>query len=493
MVNLKSYLIAGMCLTSAAMFAQKTVPYASSIGDADRSRIDSDWTVINANDDSKKWAYSDYEYLLKWTGNAAGVIYERSLDSSVEAKDADDWIVSPAITIEKGKKYKISWWSFTHGFNERYQLVMGTAATKAALTADDAETIYAIEEYQNYKSADHNHIAMVADKSGDFNFGFHCTSLKTGYRLYLTGFEITDFILTPAAVTDLTATNEGEDLQVTLNWTLPTKDDINDDLAAGDITAIKIYRDDELIATLDGTATTYTDTLTNSGFYTYSVTAVAEGESVATSVLTSHVGPLEYQTLPYASDFTDADIVSTYWTIVDANNDEVTWKYHNSYGTQYIGYENYRSDITEDDWLITPPIYFPQAGEYKMTWTGYAYHGRLEFWLGGAPSVDQMIINFDTLTPDDLSSFSRGNHKLVANIPGEGVYYIGIHNNLNPTTGVLYYTYGFSIDAPESGIEAIAADNATTNGAIYDIYGRRVQHTVPGNIYICNGKKFIGK
>jgi hypothetical protein len=490
MVNLKSYLIAGMCLTSAAMFAQKTVPYASSIGDADRSRISTDWTVINANDDAKKWAYSEYEGLLKLTGNVAGALYERSLETP---KDADDWIVSPAITIEQGKKYKISWWSLTHGFNENYELVMGTAATKAALTASDATTLFAIQDYQNFMTGDHNIMVMTAEQSGDFYFGFHCSSLSTGYRLYLTGFEIADFVLTPAAVTNLTATNEGEEMNVTLNWTLPTKDDTGAALAAGDITAINIYRDDALIATIDGSATTYTDTLTDSGFYTYSVTAVAEGESVATSVLTNHVGPLESQTLPYTADFSDADIVSTYWTIIDANGDGITWKYYSSYGTQYIGYANQNLETIEDDWLITPPIYFPQAGEYKMTWNGYAYHGRIEFWLGGAAAVDQMILNFDTLTEDDLSSFSRGDHKLVARVPDAGVYYIGIHNNLYPTKGIEYYTYGFSIDAPESGIEAIAADNTTTNGAIYDIYGRRVQHTVPGNIYICNGKKFIGK
>jgi hypothetical protein len=103
MVNLKTYLVAGMFLTaSAAMFAQKAVPYASSIGDYSRGTISTDWTVINANKDSKKWAYSEYEYILKWTGNEAGALYERSLESP---KDADDWIVSPSIAIEEGKKY----------------------------------------------------------------------------------------------------------------------------------------------------------------------------------------------------------------------------------------------------------------------------------------------------------------------------------------------------------------------------------------------------
>jgi hypothetical protein len=377
---------------------------------------------------------------------------------------------------------------------------MGSAATQDALTSSDAKELFAIKDYMNYLSADHNIIVMTAEQTGNFNFGFHCSSygnedaLSSGYRLYLTGFEIADFVLTPAAVTNLTASNEGMALEVTLNWTLPTKDDTGADLADGDITAIKIYRDDALIATLAGDATSYTDdSLAESGFYTYTVTAVAEGESVATSVMSGHVGPLESQSLPFVADFSDAEKVATYWTIVDANNDGVTWKYYNSYGTTYIGYANQSTAVIEDDWLITPPIYFPQGGEYTMTWNGYAYHGNIEFWLGGSNTVDQMILNFATLTSDDLKTFSRGDHQIVARIPDEGVYYVGIHNNLNPSKGIEYYTYGFSIDAPETGIETVSADNAAGDGKIYDLYGRCVKNTIPGAIYICNGKKFIGK
>jgi hypothetical protein len=104
-----------------------------------------------------------------------------------------------------------------------------------------------------------------------------------------------------------------------------------------------------------------------------------------------------------------------------------------------------------------------------------------------------MILNFATLTSDDLKTFSRGDHQIVARIPDEGVYYVGIHNNLNPSKGIEYYTYGFSIDAPETGIETVSADNAAGDGKIYDLYGRCVKNTIPGAIYICNGKKFIGK
>lgn len=46
-----------------------------------------------------------------------------------------------------------------------------------------------------------------------------------------------------------------------------------------------------------------------------------------------------------------------------------------------------------------------------------------------------------------------------------------------------------------SGVEDISIDEHSTtiqdNAVVYDIYGRRVTHMVPGNIYIVDGKKIV--
>jgi hypothetical protein len=470
--------------------AQKTVPYSSTIGDQSRQAISKEWTVINANDDGKKWAYSEYDRILPKTGYACGAIYERSLESP---KDADDWVVSPAITLEAGKKYKLAWWTFTHGFKEAYQVVLSNGSDLNSLTGSNAQTLFSISDYMNYEGADHNIIVFTPETAGDYNIGFHCVSLAAGYRLYLTGFEITDFVLVPAAVTDLTAVNEGEEMSVALSWTLPTLDDTGAALQNGDITAIKVYRNDELIATLAGDATNYIDnSMTESGFYTYTVTAVAEGESVPATVQTNYVGPLAPIRVPYTADFSTADIVNTYWTFVDANNDGTTWKYYNANGTIYIVYGNMSISTVEDDWAITPGLYFPYAGEYKVVWNGYAYKGNMEFWLGGANTVDQMIIKFGELDEDDLASFSRGDKNLTVNIPDAGVYYIGIHNNQSPSKGIDYYMYGFRVEYG-SGVQTITGDEQANDGVMYDLLGRRIVNPEKGTIYIMNGKKYIQK
>ena len=44
-----------------------------------------------------------------------------------------------------------------------------------------------------------------------------------------------------------------------------------------------------------------------------------------------------------------------------------------------------------------------------------------------------------------------------------------------------------------TGINEIETDNNANNSALYDIQGRRIVAPIKGQIYIVNGKKFIGK
>ena len=46
-------------------------------------------------------------------------------------------------------------------------------------------------------------------------------------------------------------------------------------------------------------------------------------------------------------------------------------------------------------------------------------------------------------------------------------------------------------DFPSSGIDSVVIDGKEDNGDYYDLFGRKVNTLIPGNIYISNGKKFI--
>ncbi len=55
-----------------------------------------------------------------------------------------------------------------------------------------------------------------------------------------------------------------------------------------------------------------------------------------------------------------------------------------------------------------------------------------------------------------------------------------------------YFTNFIETDNfPSSGIDSVVIDGKEDNGNYYDLFGRKVNTLIPGNIYISNGKKFI--
>ncbi len=466
---MKKKLLLSFCLAvvSMAAFAQYEVPYSSSIGVRTSSNgstgvISSEWTAID-NDpaNSRAWTYFlvGSSYSPYADGYDAGVqISNKSFSSN------DDWIVSPAITLEAGVTYKLSWWVQCPSSSGKtdYRAAFTPDFSKESLTPEegqDIDELYLSTLSDNLKAND----AMIltenvsgstwtqitktisVEESGNYRFGFHSTETTNGYNtgsLRITGFSISVDQLTPGEVTNLTATNEGEELKVTLSWSLPTVDDKGNDLTAP-ITGVNIYRNDELLESVEEAITTYTDeSLTEPGFYTYAVSAFirdAEGKSV--SVKTNYVGPIAAMTIPYTADFSDADLVSVYWTCINGNNDDKMWKYDNSNG--YFTYENENTTIKEDDWLISPKIEFTKAGIYTLTWKGKCGNGHLAFFLGTDNTVEAMTTEF---AETDLTGYSTVTKTFTFAVPAAGIYYIGIHNDVNPSKGYSYQTSAFAID-----------------------------------------------
>ena len=226
----------------------KSVPYTSALAN------DADWTTINANNDDQTWQAVTSASDFTGSGFTSGIKYRYHSTNA-----ADDWYISPAISLEAGKEYKVKYWYKTAGsYDEKWTLYCATGNTPEELSAgtviDDKDG--------KFGTITKSTQIFTPETSGDYYFAFYAHSDKDKLNLFITGFQIAENVFGPGAPTDVTVTR-GDDyaLTATLAWTLPTVDNDGAPLPEGyTVNNVTIYRDDTLAATLDGAATTWTDT-----------------------------------------------------------------------------------------------------------------------------------------------------------------------------------------------------------------------------------------
>jgi len=400
--------------TPLALLAEaKTVPYASAIYQ------DTDWTVVDNNADGKTWVdySSDEAKRYNYTTNAA-----------------DDWAISPAISLAAGTEYKLSLMMKTGSFGEDYKIVLGTASDIASL---NAATV--LEQNTAYKSTSWSKHAFVVNptESADYYVAVQVTS-KDQYYIEIKDFAANLNVLVPGDVTDLTAqVAENEELKVTLNWVNPVKDEDGADMSA-EVTAIDIYRDEVKVASLEGAVTTWEDNAEKGlepGFHTYKVVAyVGSAASKGATVTTAYVGPLSAWSLPFDWNFKEQgkENFETFWTVIDANGDAKSWTMYEAWNTTYIQY--YQNEQS-DDYLVSPALKFTEAGAYKITWYGWsnsAVTSTLDVVMGDDKTVDALSTKIGTF--EMVEKYSAQEYSAYIQVATAGEYYIAFHTNTSNST-----------------------------------------------------------
>ncbi len=340
-------LVAALTLLSLATFAQaETVPYTSDMRG---------WTAIDTNNDGNTWSSNQGRYAFDGSGYNSGVGFVHF------AATIDDWIVSPAVSLEAGTEYIVR---FSH---KRDKSRFPRKAMLYAALADDAESLAAGAVVADFRSANYQQWERFTQtytpaESGDYHFGFYAYSTEI-IDMYLAGFEVKKYEFVPEPVSDL-AISLGADFAVeaTLSWTLPAEDTegfaFDDDAT---FNAVYIYRDGKLAQTLPGNATAWTDSEASgmtAADHTYEVEVEVNGvRSSRSSIFYTPPKPL-----PYQSDFNDGG-----WTIIDDGNNGNTWSFTSfdidSRGVKCDCHDAY--DET-DDWLISPPLPLTAGVAYSV-------------------------------------------------------------------------------------------------------------------------------
>lgn len=176
------------------------------------------FTVIDANGDWDGeykwggWMYGpEFSYIKEEDGNCA--IYGYHPENA-----ADDWLITPPVTVEKGKKYRVKFVLWTRGDREKVEVTAGMANTVAAQKVILPAAEYTHKDHRTFTQD------FTAEADGNCYIGFHVISAKKRYYCLIDDIEI-DVVPdedAPAAVRNLTAVADASgDTKATITFTAP--------------------------------------------------------------------------------------------------------------------------------------------------------------------------------------------------------------------------------------------------------------------------------
>lgn len=259
----------------------------------DESEFDK-YTVVDANGDGQTWNYSMFMYSA----------------CSPRDYDADDWLITPAISFEAGKTYQVKFYAKTdyERSDEILSLKLGTEATVAAMTTEIKSSI--VVNGANDKEFAETFVAP-ATGNGHIGFRHHTTGDPMSEYLYITRITVTEVAdqSVPGKVTDFSVTpaDKGE-LKATVSFTTPTL--TAEGMSLASLTKIDVYRDNEIVKTFDspsvGEQLTYDDTNMTNGNHNYKVVAAnaaGQGEAAEQTVFVGVDKPGAVTNLKYEYDY----------------------------------------------------------------------------------------------------------------------------------------------------------------------------------------------
>ena len=237
-----------------------SVPYDQTYNDSTYLDI---FKVIDANNDGHTWEFNDYgttgiRYYINWS------------DTNTPA---DDWLVSPGISLEANKTYKVSF----------YTSVSDTAVYSISYgTGDDVSSYKELmpmtaKAYKITHPFDTLSFTAPVTASGEYHFAIHCTSPGTSLYFYLQRMTVEEgtSMNAPDSVTNVQVVPAAEGgLSSEIKFTAPQQS-ING--RALNNVNINIFRGSTLIKTMQGIAAgseqMFTDDNPANGYNTYTIIA----------------------------------------------------------------------------------------------------------------------------------------------------------------------------------------------------------------------------
>ena len=378
------------------------------------------WTIVNANNDASQWG-SVYTWTFNDYNGCWG-IYTGPYNMGEDQDAADDYLISPGISIEQGISYAliVNMRNTFANYQERVSLMIGTDPTDVStfkvLDADEAydvdgtladwEVDFQVEETGTYYFAVHAYTHREDNASGLFVYSMAVNRLGMNTA--------------PAEVTNLTVTpDEDGEMLAGISFTAPTTTLEGNELT-GDLIA-NIYRDGvepavAQIPVVAGTNASWTDnTVEGVGVHTYTVgvsNEAGEGKRVSAEAF------IGVYTAPYTNTFDTEEDARFFVTVNDSSiysSNEYRWIWY-SYNQNLAlgGYGYFVQHPVEKIWLYMPAIKLEKdmVYTYAFNWTYSMYNQTCPGYAGIGMAPDSTA---QTIYPDQLPFTSYGEKVLIEN------------------------------------------------------------------------------
>lgn len=412
---------------AAAVFCVNGVAAANTVFSEDFATEDAfnKWSVVDANNDGKSFKFEASD------SRPSNVFYGYSA-----ANDADDWLISPAIKIEKAGSYVVRYEFSGSSYKEELDVWCGDARSVEGMKTKKAE-------HRNIVDKKEGGYFLLDLKAGDFFIGFHAVTPKNRYNLYVCNVVVEE-VSNPVdlRVSEIISPVEGEGLASETVKVRVQNDglvDVDNFAVAYSIDGGEAVKEDVAKALKAGESyehTFKTPADLSISRHNYMVKAWTEhADDVltandATEVTVKHIGPAQ---VPYSMGFElDEDI--SMFKFVNNNNDDGEWsRYTNGFWDKYsrtgdccLAY-NYDSNNNADDWCILEPVSM-EAGYHVLKFWYSATDGhpeRMKVCYGTSQDPAAMTNVLIELDPVVNSKYQEA--IAIFNVAEAGNIYIGFY------------------------------------------------------------------
>lgn len=143
------------------------------------------FTIVDANGDDVTWEWT------KWHNQC--MMYLCSMDL-----DADEWLITPPITLEGGKTYTLSFDENVYSATrpEKLEVRFGQGTDYTAYEELMPVTVFTNPDYETQQ------LTFTPDTGGDYFFGFHLVSDRNMLSLHLDNISLVEAPQTPTGIMD---------------------------------------------------------------------------------------------------------------------------------------------------------------------------------------------------------------------------------------------------------------------------------------------------